>query len=273
LEGADGLDLAILIDTAASTAVLTGAPSRSDVHTALMSLSLAEAASTASSNLIARASAIRRTPTLTYVAATVEDDLGRQLAQGTAAVVVQPSETRPMVAADVASIARTDATPDPYERPLPAGVGPILPVQLARLDGLTTVRCLMAEEPLLPLFALFDMRIVRVESRQAVLRAVASQWLCHRDRQVVPGALAAMLRQGMAAASYTVCSAGTRLETLNVGFTFLRPVPADGGQLIAHAFVAGQHDDRVVTAATLSDADCQTIATGHQTSALSSFQQ
>jgi class 3 adenylate cyclase len=249
-------------------AVLAGAPAGSDVRTTAMSITPFRPATLDAAKLIAHARVIRSAPTFTYAEAAVEDDLGREVARATAAVAIRPRDPPPPAARPLGPPFEEPAypTPDPYLRPLPPGVGPIPRAQWERQDGLTLVRSLRAGEPVLPIVGLFGFRPIEADRGRATVGLVASEWFCHRGRDVTPGVLASVARQVLTGASLTLTPAGSRLGVVNLSVTFLRPVVPDGRELVADAQVTDHHGDAIVASATVTDADEGRVATAYQTS-------
>jgi class 3 adenylate cyclase len=52
---------------------------------------------------------------------------------------------------------------------------------------------------------------------------------------------------------------------VNLTVTFVRPVPADGRELVADGRITEHHDDSIVAMATVTDADGAVVATAYQT--------
>jgi len=268
LEAADeGLVLHCFAEAAVSTAVLTGAPPGMVVRTAAASLTQFRPATLDAAKLIAHARTIRDNRTYTYAEAAIEDDLGREIARAIGAVVVRPRDPPPPVAAPLGPPFEEPsfATPDPYLRPLPPGVGVVSREVWERRDGLTVMRMCSAGQPTAPITVLFRMRVAELDRGHARVAMEASEWFCLGDREVAPGAIANLMQIALAAVSTGLSSPGTRVGIVNTSVRFLRPVPPDGRELIADATVTDHEGTSVVTVATVTDADGQRVATAHTT--------
>jgi acyl-coenzyme A thioesterase PaaI-like protein len=137
--GTELLDIHVLAEATLSTAVLTGAPPAMDVRTAVLSLTHFRPATLDANTLIAHARTVRSAATFTFAEGAVEDDLGREIASFTGAVLVRPREPPPPATLPLGTPLEEPAypTPDPYQRPLPAGVGPTPRQHWEQHDGFT----------------------------------------------------------------------------------------------------------------------------------------
>ena len=266
LEWGDGLEVAVLAEAAISTAVLSGAPAGMEVRTAVISFTPFRAATLDAAKIIAHARTIRGGHRFTYAEAAVEDDLGREVARVTGAVALRPKEPPPPPAP--MSLAPFEEpsypTPDPYRRPLPPGVGQV-PEYWAGQDGRALVRFLIDENPI-PIMHLFGMEVSQPDPGGPLrVTQPASEWFTHLDRVVAPGVVSRLTVQSLTAAAAIPLPARSRLGVVNATVTFVRPVPADGRQLVADARVSEHHDDSIVAVATVTDADGVVVATGYET--------
>lgn len=268
LEWGDGLDAGLLAEAAICMAVLSGAPAGMEVRTAVLSAAPFRSATLDAAKLIAHARTIRGARRFTYAEAAVEDDLGREITRVTGAVVLRPREPPPPAAPLSLAPFEEPAypTPDPYRRPLPPGVGPFPEEAWEEMGGVGLARAMIAGNPVVPVSRLFGMRFSEADSGRTIRVAVpASEWFTYLDRIVSPGVLARMAFQAVGAAATTVVRAGSRLGVVNVTITFVRPVPADGRELVADGRVTEHHDDSIVAMATITDADGAVVATAYQT--------
>jgi class 3 adenylate cyclase len=266
LEWGDGLDAGLLAEAAICMAVLSGAPAGMEARTAVMSAAPFRAATLDAAKLIAHARTIRGARRFTYAEAAVED-LGREITRVTGAVVLRPREPPPPAAPLSLAPFEEPAypTPDPYRRPLPPGVGPV-PGAWEKMDGLALARSLIAGNPVVPISRLFGMRFSEADSGRTMRVAVpASEWFTYLDRIVSPGVLARVAFQALGSAAATVVRAGSRLGVVNLTITFVRPVPADGRELVADGRITEHHDDSIVAMANVTDADGAVVATAYQT--------
>jgi class 3 adenylate cyclase len=270
LDAGEGMMIQVLAEAALSTAVLAGAPPATDVRTSALSLTQFRSATLDADKLIAYGRTIRTAPTFTYAEAAIHDDLGREIARVTGAVVLRAKDPPPPPALPLGPPQEEPAyaTADPYRRPLPAGVGLVTQEQWEQLDGLTLARLLAAHTPLLPVLALFGVRAGPVDPGRAVSMTTAAEWFCHRSREVAPGVLATLAYQTLVAAIMTVASPGTRLGFVNLTVSFVRPVMPDGRELVAEANVMEHQGDSVLASVRITDADGEVVANGYSTSVL-----
>jgi class 3 adenylate cyclase len=270
LDSSDGLEIHVLAEAALSTAVLAGAPPGADVRTAAISVTQFRPATLDADKFIAHARTIRHAPTFTYAEAAVEDDLGREIARVTGAVLVRPREPPPPAAMPLGPPLDEPAypTPDPYLRPLPTGVGTLSREQWDQLDGLTLMRSYLVGEARVPVFSLFGMRGIEADRGRLLLALTTSEWLCLRGREIAPGVLATFTHLTLTAASLTLGGPGSRIGVVNMSVRFLRPVVPDGRELVADAQVTDHHGDSMVATVTVTDADGERVASAYQTSIL-----
>jgi len=151
---------------------------------------------------------------------------------------------------------------------LPPGVGTVPREHWEQLDGLAVMRLIFAGDPLLPVLALFGGRPIKADPGRTALALTASEWLCHRGRDVVPGVLAHVVWDALSGASITLGPPGARLGIVNLSIRFVRPLLPDGRELIVEARVIEHQGDAVVTSATVTDADGEQVASAYQTSVL-----
>jgi class 3 adenylate cyclase len=268
LEWGDGLDSSLLAEAAICMAVLSGAPAGMEVRTAVVSAAPFRAATLDAAKLIAHARTIRGGRRFTYAEAAVEDDLGRELTRVTGAVVLRPREPPPPAAPLSLAPFEEPAypTPDPYRRPLPPGVGPVQEGAWEKMDGLELARSLIAGNPVVPISRLFGMRISEADPGRSIRVSVpASEWFTHLDRIVSPGVIARAAFQAATTTAATVVRAGSRLGNVSFTMTFVRPVPADGRELVADGRITEHHGDSIVAVANVIDADGAVVATAYQT--------
>jgi class 3 adenylate cyclase len=270
LESGDELEIHVLAEAALSTAVLTGAPPGADVRTAAISFTQFRPATLDADKFIAHARTIRHAPTFTYAEVAVEDDLGREIARVTGAVLLRPREPPPPAAMPLGPPLDEPAypTPDPYLRPLPPSVGTPSREQWEQLDGLTIIRRLMAGEPTPPVMPLLGMRGIEADRGRALAALTTSEWLCLRGREIAPGVLATFTHITLTAASLTLGGPGSRIGVVNMSVRFLRPVVPDGRELVADAQVTDHHGESMVASVTVTDADGERVASAYETSIL-----
>ena len=270
LEWGDGVDVALLAEAAMSAAVVSGMPAGVGARTGSMSLTQFRPATLDAGKLIAHARTVQRVVTYTFAEVAIEDDLGREVASATGAVLVTPLDPPPPAPPVLAGSVEEPAygTPDPYLRPLPAGVVTARREHWERYDGLEFIRQFAAGDILLPLATLFGARVVEAERGHGTVVWRAAEWFCHRGREVAPGVLAALTRVALTAACQSVAPRSTRIGTVNTNFRFLAPLAPDGRELRIDAWLSDHHGESLAAWATVSDSRGGRAATGYQTAVL-----
>lgn len=267
LDVSDGLTIQALAEAAVSTAVLTVTAGGVNVRTAALSFTQFRPATLDADKLIAHARIIRDAPTFTYAEAVIEDDLGREIARVTGAVIRRPRDPLPPAPGPLGAPFEEPAypTPDPYLRPLSTGVQAMSREDWEQYDGLTLMRMYAEPERLVPVAALFHLRLIELDRGFVRAGMAASDWFCLHDREVSGGAVTTAVDIALTAASTTLNPPGSRLGVINMSIRLLRPVVPDGRELVTEARVTDHQDDSVVTSATMSGADGRRIATAYQT--------
>lgn len=261
------IDTTALVEVAFFTAVLTTVPAATTVRTAGLSYTPFRPATVESETLIARARTVGHGTTFTFAEVLVEDALGREVLRACGVSVVEP-----MVDPPAPAVLGTDPvheprypSPDPYRRPLPAGIGPFPPGSFERLDGRSLAANMATGElPRPPVFELFGLRDVAIEDRSSHLTLPTSDWLCwgRRDR-ISPAAVAALALRALVTSHYSDVGRGDRHGTLGVGISLLADVANDGSVLVADGRVIGREGDFVFSTSTVTDARGRRVAVGH----------
>jgi class 3 adenylate cyclase len=260
------LDFLMTAEAALSLAVLTGAPAASDVRIVALSVTQFRPWTLDSDSLIARAHIVAGGATFTFAAAALEDGLGRSVAHAAGTAVVRPMDPPPPAAGPPTRTAEAPRypTPDPYLRPLPAEATPMPREQRERLTGVDIFRVMeVGEIPPYPLFALLGIRLESIEPGHATWRIPASEWFCSRNRMVPPGVLASAGHCSLISALLGMSSAGQRIGIVGETLNFLRPLPADGQDVVLEATVTERHGE--LMAASLAITSGERVATGHAT--------
>jgi uncharacterized protein (TIGR00369 family) len=121
--------------------------------------------------------------------------------------------------------------PDPYERPAPPQAYGRAP---ADGDGLGRLRArLRGELSSPPVDQLTGMRLVTADPGRVVFALAANPWLRNEWGTVYGGMLTLLAKSAAAAAAQTTAPAGTGCNALDIKINFLRPVPADGRDIVA----------------------------------------
>lgn len=162
----------------------------------------------------------------------------RMLAHGTSRLsVMEPREDIPPLTEELPQIVReTYATPDPYERP-PAGE--LIPQETwDEVDGLEILRGQIAGElPAPPISCLTGLRAVEAGDGSATMVLPLTTWLTSPAGTVQGGLTATLADASMMAAASTTAPRGTSIAGLDLKVNYLRPLFADGTELVSRAEV------------------------------------
>ena len=217
-------------------------------------------------NLLARARVVNASSLFASAEVLVEDNEGRQIAQGGGQAVilsVDPAPPPPPVPLEQIE-EPTWATPDPWRRPL----GPNVPLALwDSADGIDIVTDVAAGKLPSPMADVLGIRFADVGPGRLTASIPASEWFC-RDSRVVWVSVIAMLADaaGWIAGLTAVRAGGTRVG-LDTHMRFYRSVRADGRPITAEARHVGGSDELFVAAVTTRDADGQVVATSSASAA------
>ena len=260
------LDPMALVENVVSMAALTTVPAGTLVRTAALSVTPFRPATIESEMLIARARTVSSGPTFTFSEVLVEDALGREVLRASGTSATEPVEipaTPPTIPDRPVSEPRY-ASPNPYRRALPPGIG-IFPQEYERHEGATLARKMISGElPRPPVMEVLGMRGVEIGERRSQMAMPTSDWLCwgSRDR-IAPGAVAMLTYRAMATCGYSEVRAGERLAVLSVNISLLADAANDGTALTAEGHVTDREGDFVFTSSTVTDARGRRVAVGH----------
>jgi uncharacterized protein (TIGR00369 family) len=123
-------------------------------------------------------------------------------------------------------------TPDPYLRPVEGGA--LAPGALDECSGLELLTGQLAGRfPRAPIDLLTGIRLTAAEEGRAEFRLKASGWCANEFGTVYGGILALLAGSAGSAAVQTIAAAGTRFTALDMKLNIIRPVAADGDDLVA----------------------------------------
>lgn len=252
---------AIAADAALGCAVLSGVEPWAGVTTSQLSMSFLRPAGPWSGRLTARGKLIHTTPTVGLSEVHIEDGEGRLLAHGTSRCFIQrfePFETEPFVA--TAPEAPSYDTSDPYLRPVQ---GTVVPQDTWKeMSGLAFVRALQTGEVgFAPIGALLGGRVVEAGEGVVTMSMPNHEWLCNAARMVYGGVTANLAHDAMALAIQSTLPKSTTYATLDLTVNFVRPIPPDGGELVARGRVFHRGRTFAVTGAEIFNSKGKTVAT------------
>jgi len=219
-----------------------------------LSMSFLRPAGVASEKLVARARLIDVGRTQGLSEATVADARGRVVAHMTSRLFIKTITPVPGPP-DELTLPEQPVydTPDPWERPLPAALGPLRAGETSGIDALR--RIASGESPGGPFMHLFGMRLTEAEEGSVRLVIHASEWLNSAARAIYGGFLALFVDAAMTFAVTSTIPAGGSCAALDVKVHFLRPGIADGRELECRAFVVHRGRRFAVTQAELLNPD------------------
>lgn len=167
----------------------------------------------------------------------VLDDEDRLVAHGSSRLAIREIPDPPPPPDDLQPVSEEDPpTPDPYLRAVTAAP---LPQEIwDELPGREVIaRQIRGELPLPPICELAGLAPSEVGDGQATMVLPASIWLTSPAGTVQGGVTATLADASMMAAAATTAQAGTAIAGLDLKVNYLRPVFADGRDLVARADV------------------------------------
>jgi uncharacterized protein (TIGR00369 family) len=237
--------LAFVADGAAIATVVSALPARVLCTTAELSLTFLGPSPPAGGVITARGSLMHLDDAMGLVAVHVRDANGRLVAHGTSRCSVF-SPIAESVRLPAPAEPAQDTRPDPYRRPAPARDDGSAP---ADADGLERLRArLRGELARPPVDQLTGIRLVSADPGRVVFALAAGPWLRNEWGTVYGGMLTLLAKSAAAAAVQTTAPAGTGFNALDIKINFLRPVPADGQDIVATSSV--QHRGKRLAIAT-----------------------
>src|SRR5439155_9387219 len=226
--------MAFLADAPLGAAVSTMLPAGKVLTTSDITMNFLRPASVESGRLVGRARSIQvgRTPGLAEV--TVEDGQGRVLAHGTTrCFLFQPFDSVPEPPEEFEPyVAPTYDMPDPYLRP---AVGEVLSQELwDRMTGLEILRGLISNHLPQPPFHFYTGgRWVEASEGNAAFAMPMTEWMNSPALRIYGGTIAMLADICLVGAVQTTVPARTAFSPLDVKVHFVRPVTADGRDLLA----------------------------------------
>jgi uncharacterized protein (TIGR00369 family) len=153
----------------------------------------------------------------------------------------------------------TDFDSDPYLRPVQ---GEVLGQEVwDSMNGLEVIEAqIRGELPLPPISHLTGLQPIEAGEGKVTMRLPATEWLNSPARRVQGGAIAMLADSALAGAVETLTPAGTALASIDIKVNFLRPVEADGRDLVARGSVEHSGRTLAIANAELFNADQQRVA-------------
>jgi uncharacterized protein (TIGR00369 family) len=253
--------MAFLADAPLGAAISTALPRGKVLTTSDLTMSFLRPASVESGRLVARSRLIQAGRSLGLSEVTVEDADGRVLAHGTTrCFLFQPITPIPDPPTELEKYApRTYDSPDPHERPAP---GEVLPQEVwDRMTGLEILRGLMSQELPRPPFSYFTGgRWIEADEGRAAFAMPMTEWMNSPALRIYGGTIAMLADIALVGAVQTTVPARTAFSPLDLKVHFVRPVSADGRDVVARGTVVHRGRTLAVATAELLNADDKVVA-------------
>jgi uncharacterized protein (TIGR00369 family) len=252
--------LAILADGALGCAIQTALPPGRPYTTSDLSLTFLRPLPADGGTITARARLIHAGASMAVSESLIEDGGGRPVAHSTTrCFLLPPLDTIPDPG-DLPSGEPPRARPDdPYLRPV-AG-RPLTQEEWDRFSGLEVLEALAAGRlPAPPICHLTGMRPIDAEQGRVTFALPATAWLTNPTGFIQGGSIALLADTAMASAAQSTCPPRTTATPLDLRVNYVRPVPADGRDLLGRATIV--HRGRTLTIATadIENADGKRVA-------------
>jgi acyl-CoA thioesterase len=228
--------LAFIADMPLLCAILSQLPARTLCTTAELSMTFLGAPMRTGGVITARARLIHADDRNGLSEVFVTDQEERLVAHATSrcSIIGAPGDTAEPPPIPPAPPDSPDESPDPYLRPVPRSSATFSEAERLRMGGLDLLRA-QRESPATrpPIDRLTGIRLLEAGEGRAVFAMHASDWLRNEFGSVYGGAVVLLAKSAAAAAVQTLAVADTQFTALDVKVNLLRPIAADGGDLVA----------------------------------------
>lgn len=252
---------AMLADSALGCAIQTTLPAATPYTTSDLSLSFLRPLEADGGQVAARGRLVHAGRSLGVAELVIEDSRARPVTHGTTrcffldAMEVPPPEVDELPRFPF-PVFEDD---DPFRRPV---AGSPLPQEVwDRMSGLEVMRAFIAGDlPAPPISHLTGLRPIEGSEGSAAFVLPSSGWLTSPIGTVQGGATAMLAETVLATAVQTTCPPRTAYAPLDLKVNYLRPVFADGRDLVGRAQVVHRGKTLAVARGELENADGKTIA-------------
>jgi class 3 adenylate cyclase len=248
-----------LLEYALRMAVLSGAPARTLPLQNLITANYIRGPSIEAEGFVARAQLISAGRSRCVAICDIEDAFGRLVTHGVGEFVLEARDVDPPSVIERAPEA-IYPTPDPSARPLDASVA------TWSLDVFTErVRKVVSGElPPSPVARLLGMRAVEAEDGRSTYAVKASEWIANTRVGIFPGVMGLAMLSAAGTAGQSLVAPPGLCPSQSLHYSYFKPVPPDGRELIARARVIHheQHQPVVVIAIEVTNADGERVALG-----------
>lgn len=252
--------LAILADGALGCSIQTALPPGQPYTTSDLSLTFLRPVRADGGTITARGRLIHAGASLAVSESLIEDGAGRPVAHAiTRCFLLPPIDPLPDpegLPSGEPPQARPD---DPYLRPV-AG-RPLTQAEWDRMSGLEVVQALATGElPAPPVSHLTGLRPVDADQGRVTFALPASAWLTNPTGFIQGGAVALLADSAMALAAQSTCPPRTTATPLDLRVNYVRPVPADGRDLVGRATIVHRGRSLAIATADIQNADGKRVA-------------
>ena len=251
--------ITMLADAALGSAVQIGLPPATPYTTAELSMTFL-APCAAGGNLRAIGTPLHDGRPLALSEVWVEDGQGRRVAHGTSSCYVLPALIGLEAVTDLPIAEEKHyPTPDPYMREVQ---GEIIEWDLwRRMSGEEILqRQIAGELPPPPIHYLTGMTLDKAARGSVTFTMPAHEWLTSPLRTIQGGATAMLAHAALATAVTSTLEAGEAYRPVDVKVNFLRPLLADGRDVVAEGIVTHRGKTLAVASADVVNGDGKKIA-------------
>jgi uncharacterized protein (TIGR00369 family) len=259
--------LAILADAALGCSIQTALPPGQPYTTSDLSFIFLRPLRADGGTITSRGRLIHAGSSLAVAETLIEDGAGRPVAHATTrCFLLSPIDPVP----NPAGLAASDDPPttlpdDPYLRPV-AG-RPLTQAEWDELSGAEVLEGLGAGRlPAPPISHLTGLRVLEAETGRATFGLPASAWLTSPTGFIQGGAIALLADTVLAMAAQSTCPPKTTATPLDLKVNYVRPVPADGRELIGRGTVVHRGRSLAIGTADVENADGKRVAVASGTS-------
>lgn len=252
--------LAILADGALGCAIQSTLPPGQPYTTSDLSLTFLRPLAADGKTITARGRLIHAGASLAVSESLIEDGEGRPVAHATSRCFLLPPLDPPPDPEGIPSGPPPEALPDdPYLRPVEGR--PLTQDEWDRMSGLEVLEALAKGRlPAPPLCHLTGMRPVDAEQGRVTFGLPATAWLTNPTGFLQGGAIALLADTAMASAAQTTCPPRTTATPLDLRVNYVRPVPADGRDLLGKATIVHRGRSLAIASTDIENADGKRVA-------------
>jgi uncharacterized protein (TIGR00369 family) len=262
--------LAILADAALGCSIQTALPPGQPYTTSDLSLTFLRPLRGDGGTITSRGRLIHAGSSLAVAETLIEDGDGRPVAHGTTrCFLLSPIDPLPEPDEMEITDPPTTLSDDPFLRPVRGR--PLAQSEWDALSGTEVLEGLgTGHLPAPPISHLTGLRVLDAESGRATFGLPASAWLTSPTGLIQGGAIALLAETVLAMSAQSTCPPRTTATPLDLKVNYIRPVPADGRELIGRGTVVHRGRTLAIGTADLENADGKRVAVASGTSRIRS---